>query len=90
MFKIQRWDRLRTKCFNFRFNKIRLGFQFNREYLGTVEGEYIATKFVLEIPFKPWEIRIIVPSIKLLEMVFINKTRLQSFGLGSKFFRIGR
>ena len=71
MIKIQRWNMLRTKCFNIRLIKfIRFGLQLNREFYGSINGGYIGLNVVIEIPFNPFRIKFFIPSIESLESIF--------------------
>lgn len=70
MIRIQRWNMLRTKCFNIRaFN---FGFQFNREYWADLTGFYIGVKCCIELPVKPWRIYFFIPSIETLNMALFQ------------------
>lgn len=76
MIRIQKWNQLRTKCFNIRLitTWFRFGIQFNREYSGTVKGTYLGVHLVIETPFRfinigndvLGTIRMFIPSIYTL------------------------
>lgn len=75
--RVQKWDMLRTKCWNIRFAGF--GFQFNRAYEVDLSGQYIGVNCCIELPWKPWRVRFSIPSINTIESILLsNKSSLRS------------
>ena len=73
--KFTRHDMLRTKCFNFYlilFNK-RFQLGLYQEFLSSLSGKYVGLKVCIHTPINPFRINFFIPSIYMLNLVFIKK-----------------